>query len=558
MRHSIVPLAVLVVLPITYFAWRLGFLRKGRVLWVGGAAIALLLAINLPFQGVDFIYIKRLNLFIAAAAVLLMLLRYLEVPWILEPGKYLTVLVGLAVTSAVVYLNFFSFHGERTYIHYHDVAHYYLGSKYFRELGYTGLYTGMLRAEAEIYDNHFKAIKVRDLSTGERVHVRLLLEKSDPVKNAFTPERWLSFKKDVAFFRQALDRQYGKVLLDHGYNPTPFWAVLGGMLANRVPAGSHEGILILTLLDPLLLIGSFAAIGWAFGRQASLLSLILFCIVYGATFGWTGGAFGRYPWLFGVVVAMCCMKQNRYLLAGGLLAGASLLRIFPMFFLAGILFGSVGELIRARRVPSEHKRLLVSFAGTAMVLFLLTGVVFGGFQVWEEFGKSIDRHMDAVAPNLVGLTGVFAYQDRPDSLTPEEFQEVIERRSRVYRIQLVTVFAATLLLIALMSQRQGDVAASVMGILLLFTGLNLAAYYYVILILFVMVYRDQADKLALIFGTEVLMYSLLLFEDREGLLYVYRSLLLLYLLTALYLEPIQAQIGRLTHLRFSSVLIKRP
>src|SRR3972149_7719974 len=248
MRHPLVPLVVLVILPFAYFAWRLGLLRRGLVLWVCGAAMALLMAIDLPFQGVDFTSIKRLNLFIAAAAVLLMLLRHLEVPWSLEPRKYLAVLVGSAVTSVVVYLNFFSFHGERTYIHYHDVAHYYLGSKYFRELGYTGLYTAMLRAEAEAYDNHFKAIEARDLSTGERVHIRLLLQKSEPVKNAFTPERWVSFKKDVAFFRQAVCRQYGKVPLEHGYNPWPCWRGRGGKRANWVPPAWHEGILILTLL----------------------------------------------------------------------------------------------------------------------------------------------------------------------------------------------------------------------------------------------------------------------------------------------------------------------
>jgi hypothetical protein len=33
---------------------------------------------------------------------------------------------------------------------FHDAALYYLGSKYFRELGYGHLYTAMLRAEAEV------------------------------------------------------------------------------------------------------------------------------------------------------------------------------------------------------------------------------------------------------------------------------------------------------------------------------------------------------------------------------------------------------------------------
>ena len=64
-------------------------------------------------------------------------------------STYRRTLGALASLAAIAYLNFFSFHGERTFVHYHDVAHYYLGSKYFRELGYANLYTAMLRAEAE-------------------------------------------------------------------------------------------------------------------------------------------------------------------------------------------------------------------------------------------------------------------------------------------------------------------------------------------------------------------------------------------------------------------------
>ena len=153
----------------------------------------------------------------------------------------------------ILYTNFFAFHGigrERVFIHLHDVAHYYLGAKYFPELGYQRLYTAMLRAEAEKYENHFRSLEARDLETNGLVDIRALLARSDPVKARFSAERWAAFQEDVAFFRGWMKKQWGEVLRDHGFNPPPLWPLLGGALANLVPAGSHAGILALTLARP--------------------------------------------------------------------------------------------------------------------------------------------------------------------------------------------------------------------------------------------------------------------------------------------------------------------
>ena len=62
----------------------------------------------------------------------------------------------------------------------------------------------MLRAEAEEYDDHFRAVEARDLENNGLVHIRVLLERSEPVKARFTPERWRDFRLDVAYFRDAL------------------------------------------------------------------------------------------------------------------------------------------------------------------------------------------------------------------------------------------------------------------------------------------------------------------------------------------------------------------
>jgi hypothetical protein len=101
-------------------------------------------------------------------------------------------------------------------------------------------YVAMLRAEAELDDNHFRAIKPRDLRSGDLVHVRAVLQASVRVKAAFTPERWKDLTMDVAYLRD---------VLDHSYNPTPLWTLIGGGLANLVPAGGGRGVFFV-LIQP--------------------------------------------------------------------------------------------------------------------------------------------------------------------------------------------------------------------------------------------------------------------------------------------------------------------
>jgi hypothetical protein len=534
MRNLLVPAVLLILLPALYLGWRLELLGRRAVRWMGGGMLVLLVALSLPYDGVDFLYIKRMNLLIAAAVALLMLLRGLKVSCARDRGVYRTSLYGLAALSIVVYLNFFSFHGERTFVHLHDVAHYYLASKYKPELGYGDLYTAMLRAEAEVYDDHFEGIEARDLETYELVHIRTLLRRSDPVKDAFTPWRWADFKQDVSYFRESMGDLYAAVLRDHGFNATPVWSLAGTPLANLVPAGNGRGILLLTLLDPLLLVGLIAAIGWTFGRETMLLAVIHFCVIFGATFGWTGGAFLRYLWLFALVCGICCLRRRWFASAGALLAAASLLRVFPVFFMVPLLFKAVAEAWRRRSLPRRYGRLFGSFAVTAGVLIASTGLLPRGWGHWPEFGANLATHVETISPNLVGLNRILAYKGGPERLTAGEFRAMEARRARIHHGQLWAVFLPLLVVVAWMARRRNDLAASALALPLLFTGLNLAAYYYVVLLLLVLVHRRSPERLALIFTAEAASYTLLLFEDRDAILYIYRSVVVLVLLVSLH------------------------
>ncbi len=532
MRNQLIPILVLLVLPALYFArlWKWPANRRGR--WLAAGALGLAVVWSLPWQGVDFAVVKRVNLLIAAIAALILLLRHHRVPWACRRRRRLAILAVLATLAIVNYCNYFAFHGHgrRAFVHLHDVAHYYLGAKYYAELGYTELYTAMLRAEAELYDDRFKAIEARDLATYERVHIRTLLERSGPVKAAFSVERWQDFTADVAYFRDLLDKQYGKVLLDHGFNPTPVWALAGGALASRVPAGSEAGILLLTLLDPLLLVLAFAAVRLAFGLETTLLAVIHFCVVFGATFGWTGGAFGRTLWFFATVAGLACLHRRRHGPAGVLLALATMLRVFPAFFVAPLAFKAIADLWRRRQLASKYRRFFIAFGATAAMLFALTGLLPRGLGHWVEFRANMERHVANISPNVVGLTEALALRwGEDDQVSAEEFSALKTRRQRIHSLQLAVVFLPLLLLTARAVARRTDLGAVALALPLLYAGLSLAGYYYAFLIVLLLAHRASPGRLALIFAAEAAPYLLALFEDREAVLFAYRGLLLAWL-----------------------------
>lgn len=544
----------LAVLPVGVLAWktalgrRLFASRSTRRVGFGLGIAALLLA--MPWQGVSFDLLKHTKMLFALAVALLFALHRLRP---LKTRRLHLVLGLIAALAGLNYVNYFAFHGERIFVHWHDVAHYYLGSKYYAELGYTDLYTAMLRAEAENHENRFKAVEARDLKTYKRVHVRELLRQSEPVKARFGDDRWLQFRLDVEYFRSRLDSQYGKVLLDHGFNPTPVWALGGGQVASQVPAGSADGIFLISLLDPLLLLLTFAVVFRTFGLRAGLLTMIFFFTVFGSSFGWVGGAFLRYPWFFGVVGGFCALKARRYGVAGTLFAVATMLRVFPAFFVAPLAAKGLWTLIRrvrarARRpehlgyrpfgywLPSRYLRFGVAFAVTCAALFASTALLPRGLSHWTEFRDNMELHVRNIAPNVVGVTEVAAHGwTRQGMVTEDEFEALKVRRYRIHQTLQGALFFPLCGAVLWAARRRSDLDAVLLGLPLLLVGLSLAAYYYAFLVLLVIRFRDDAGRLALIFGVEALSFALRLFEPSDGRLFVYRAIALFWLYVALWI-----------------------
>src|SRR5262249_51875302 len=259
------------------------------------------------------------------------------------------------------------------YFNPYEFAHYYLGSKYARELGYTRLYDAATLVDRETGFAH----ATRDVTNlgaqlGEPEYKRLSAVFADAaaIRAPFTDERWGEFTRDVCFFRDQLAPElWERWLHDKGYNATPLWTLVGGALANAIPTTSHAGLEFLVALDALFLLATFACVGWAFGRRALLFAAALYLTHVCTAHAHFRAAFLRTDWLFALVASTCCLHKDRPFLGGALLAWSALLRVFPVLF----AFGPLIVLAHAlwKRAPERRAalRFAAGFALAGAVLF---------------------------------------------------------------------------------------------------------------------------------------------------------------------------------------------
>ena len=217
---------------------------------------------------------------------------------------------GIALALAVMSIGSYYRYGDLGYSNFYhrwEFFHYYLGSKYDRELGYERLY----KCAAVAQSDSGQINEVRDAQVARPLRRRAgpaqtALEHPEECRDLFTTERWEVFKADVKLFRGSSNLQYwNDMQKDHGYNPPPVWTVAGHYLASLEPAS--DGFLkVLACIDPLFLIGMFAAIYWAFGWRVFSVAAIFWGCQLPAEYFWTGGAFMRQDWLF----FLCCRRAS--------------------------------------------------------------------------------------------------------------------------------------------------------------------------------------------------------------------------------------------------------
>ena len=341
--------------------------------------------------------------------------------------------------------------------------HYYLSAKYFPELGYYDLYRATLLADAQLPKPLLKRLRwVREQREYQLVRTRGIRRDAD-LQGRFSAERWDEFRDDVAYFEGSIPFvEWRHILRDHGYNAPPSRTALTGPIASALGPASDLSITALSLIDPAILAALFLAIHRAFGLGTAALVAIAFGTNRLATFDWIGGSFARFDWFVLCGLGVIALRRKRHFLAGALLGGAAMLRLFPALFALAVLARGLFNLREVRCWESRYRRFLLGLFSSGMGLALLSLLFGGGAEAWGVFYSKITHHADGLYANHVGLRALV------EGSAPS--------------LWLARAVVAGLFLGAL--RRTDDAEAALLGGVLVFTFTFVAGYYYSFLALF--------------------------------------------------------------------------
>ncbi len=373
--------------------------------------------------------------------------------------------------------------GVPTAVHTYDMRVYFPQAKYFDELGFDGVYLASIAAYLD--DAPGASMKrigkrlVRDLKTHGKKPIAETEAELAEVRARFSPARWEAFKQDMRFFRKTMgDNAYLGSMHDHGGNATPVWLMIAHLLLSQSQA-SHEVLMASALLDPLLLLLLFVAIGRCFGVRTMLITMVVFgandFYMYGTN--WAGATL-RLDWMVYFGLGLCALKKERWVLGGVLLALSCMIRVVPTLAFGFVLVPALWWVWRHRqrhgRLPTlgmlwEEQgptiRVLLGGVGCVVALFLLSSALFS-FSAWVDWVHKMVLLSKGEHLNHVSLrTLIGGWAGEGHHLTPV--------RARVFMAGLVAYVLAALFL----CRRRRLEHAALLGLLLVPVVLYPANYY---------------------------------------------------------------------------------
>jgi hypothetical protein len=397
----------------------------------------------------------------------------------------------LIALSFLVYFDFFNPNTRyHDYYHRHEFYHYYLGSKYFDEIGYGRLYTCTAIAEVEAGRAELiKKLGIRDLGAKNSivpVAETFVLSEPERCKRHFSPERWRAFRADIDWFESVSRGNYwNDMRTDHGYNPPPVWTMTGKLIASLAPA-SDRFFKLLALLDVLLQLGAIALVGWAFGLRVMAAASVFWGCNAAAEFHWTGGAFLRQDWFFLFIAALCLARKRRFELSGAALAWSAGLRVFPVFAFVGVGLVMFFDWIETRRLRPAWGRFILGSALMGAALFLASSAV-AGVDSYAAFARHIRLHHGTPLTNNMGVEMILTHDWQArmaltidsrldDSAQPWKEEYLVRARER--RWLTLAVGAIELGWMAWVLRRTKLLwVGMALSVTLMFSWLTLACYY---------------------------------------------------------------------------------
>lgn len=418
------------------------------------------------------------------------------------------VLVLLAAGSLAAWWNFFELHAGKLR-HSWEHYHYYIGSKYVRELEYTRLYACVAVADGE--DGLIprpELRRLRNLETNEIEDASRVLATPSACKDRFTEHRWEEFKQDVRWFREDMPPElWARAQYDHGYNATPAWSVIGSTLS-RFTSASERTINWLACIDIFLLAGAFTLAWWAFGWRALCVALIWWGTNYPARYFWVGGGYLRHDWLALTIIALALARRRWMIGAGAAITYAALLRIFPGVLVAGLVLKVAGRMWRERRwaLSSQHKRFALGCVLAVLVVVPLSAVTSGGLDSWAGFVANSAKHLDTPLTNNMGLKTVVTYEherrasrsiSRAESDPYSAWKQARRASDSQRKVVFYVLIAVFLGLLAVAVRDQPDWVALALGVGLIPVAVEITCYYYSVLLVYGLLARRAGEALAL-------------------------------------------------------------
>jgi hypothetical protein len=404
----------------------------------------------------------------------------------LAAGRPLTrvvrvVVFALLAAAAVAYPNFGVFHPNHYgHIHYWDVYHYFMGAKYFPELGYTRLYEATYVAGREM-GAFGDATVIRDLATYDFRAVATI--DAGAVRARFSPARWGAFKRDLAFIGNRI-REWPGPLLDRGYNDPPPRALLLHLLVRWIPA-TAMALTLLTSIDYALVLVAFVVVWRTFGPIPTALAFASLWLSFFARFDFIGGSLLRWDWFAALALGVAALARGRGAAAGGCLAYAALARIFPLAFLLPLGI----KWLQSRARDTVLTRALV--AAVAGLLVVGAGLLAAGEDrtSTRAYLAKIRLHSQEAAANSVGLGPLLVFHAVPWKLNPDGsvFVGDADATAAAPASWIVPTVSAVYLLLALPLILHASPLTSLMyAVPLFFWALAPTGYYYVFLVLLVL------------------------------------------------------------------------
>ncbi|HEX4954239.1 MAG TPA: hypothetical protein VF017_12685 [Thermoanaerobaculia bacterium] len=379
-----------------------------------------------------------------------------------------------------------------------NVYHYYVGAKYFGEVGYSDIYRLSLAVD-RVYGDYWQPIEnVRDLDTYE------VVERASPEVEArwlerLTPERRLELARDLSALAPHMrPKDWRAIFRDRGYNATPFWTVVGRAVAELLPATSPRALKALSGLDLLLLPLTFLALARAFGARRATWVLVLFCLSPVNQERLVGG-FLQYDWFAAIALGFAWLRGGRPVASALAFAYATLARVFPALLVASLALPVALRFVRRRRLARRDGLFAATFAAALVVGFGLGCLTPRGVGAWGEFVAKIGVHTEAhqTGEQRIGLAHALTRDLGRIDLDAAEGPSKAARRTALAAQRPLYYGLAGLLVVGwlgatLLRRNRGD--ALLLGLVPVFALTVASRYYWATLALFGAWSRNKARR----------------------------------------------------------------